>query len=244
MYKKNLLIVDDEHVIRDIIKGAFNDNYLIFEAATYADAMKFPSQSVDLAIIDYFLPDRDGFEVLQSLRAKNPEILSIIMTGHGNEEIIIRALREKVTDYMKKPLNLKYLRQRVSDILRDGKIREDDPLPSDKTSQLDSIAKHIQDNFMGDLTLDNLSRLACMSRFSFCRAFKERFRQCFVSYINSIRMKNAEKLLTNSRASITEIAFSVGYRNSGHFNRVFKAAYKMSPREFRNKTYMNEQKPS
>jgi len=244
MYKKILLIVDDEHAIRDIIKGAFNDNYLIFEAETYADVMNFPSQSVDLAIIDYLLPDRDGFEVLQSLREKNPEIPSIIMTGHGNEDIIIQALRENVTDYIKKPLNLIYLRQRVSDIFRDEKRREDEALHSDRASQLDSIAKHIQDNFMGDLTLDKLARLACMSRFSFCRAFKERFSQCFVSYINSIRMKNAEQLLTNSHASITEIAFSVGYRNSGHFNRVFKAAYKMSPREFRNKTYMNEQKPS
>jgi YesN/AraC family two-component response regulator len=244
MHKKILLIVDDEHAIRDIIKGAFHDNYLIFEAETFADVMKFPSQSVDLAIIDYLLPDRDGFEVLQSLREKNPAIPSIIMTGNGNEDIIIRALRENVTDYMKKPLNLIYLIQRVSDILRDGKRREDEPLPSDKASQLDSIAKHIQDNFMGDLTLDYLARLACMNRFSFCRAFKERFNQCCISYVNNIRIKNAIELLKNSRANITEIAFSVGYRNSGHFNRVFKAAYKMSPREYRNKTYMNEQKPS
>ena len=243
MYKKNLLIVDDEHVIRDIIKNAFNDNYLIFEAETYADVMKFPSQSVDLAIIDYLLPDRDGFEVLQSLREKNPALPAIIVTGYGNEDIIIRALRENVTDYMKKPLNLTYLRQRVSDVLRDEKRKEDDALYSDRASQLDSVAQHIQDNFMGDLTLDKLARLACMSRYRFCRAFKEKFSQCFVSYVNSIRMKNAENLLRNSRASITEIAFSVGYRNSGHFNRVFKAAYKMSPREYRSKRCMNEQQP-
>lgn len=161
MIKKVLLIVDDDFEIRDIIKGAFNSHYLLFEAATYLDVMKFPSQSVDLAIIDYLLPDRDGFEVLQSLREKNPSILSIIMTGHGNEDIIIRALRENVADYMKKPLNLMYLRQRVSDILRDEKGRQDDALPSYKENQLDSIAKHIQDNFMGDLSLDKLATVLC-----------------------------------------------------------------------------------
>jgi transcriptional regulator GlxA family with amidase domain len=92
---------------------------------------------------------------------------------------------------------------------------------------------------MGELTLDKLARLACMNRFSFCRAFKERFSQSFISYVNSIRLKNAGELLKDSRTSITEIAFSVGYRNSGHFNRVFKAIYKMSPREYRRKMICN-----
>jgi len=239
MFRKSLLLVDDDDVIRDVIKSALNDDYHIFEASTYLDAMKFPFQSVDLVIIDYILPDRDGFEVLKSLRERNPALPAIIMTGYGDEDVIIRALRKNVTDYIKKPVNLRYLRERVSDILGDEKRREDDALPSYKERHLDIIAKHIQENYMGELTLDKLARLACMSRFSFCRAFKERFSQSFISYVNSIRLKNAGELLKDSRTSITEIAFSVGYRNSGHFNRVFKAVYKMSPREYRRKMIYN-----
>jgi YesN/AraC family two-component response regulator len=240
MVRKSLLVVDDDAVIRDVIKSALNDDYHVFEASTYEDVMKFPSQSVDLAIIDYLLPDRDGFEVLQSLRERNPALPAIIMTGYGNEDVIIQALRKNVTDYVKKPFNLKYLRERISDILGDEKEREDDAV-SYKGRHLDSIAKHIQANYMGELTLDKLARLACMSRFSFCRAFKERFSQCFISYVNSIRIKKAVELLKNSRTSITEISFSVGYKNSGHFNRVFKAVYKMSPREYRKKTVNRRQ---
>ena len=242
MFRKSLLLVDDDAVIRDVIKSALNNDYHVFEASTYLDAMKFPFQSVDLAIVDYILPDRDGFEVLQSLRNRNPALPVIIMTGYGDEDVIIRALRKNVTDYIKKPVNLQYLRERVSDILGDEKGREDDALPSYKRSHLDIIAKHIQENYMGELTLDKLARLACMNRFSFCRAFKERFSQSFISYVNSIRLKNAGELLKDSRTSITEIAFSVGYRNSGHFNRVFKAVYKMSPREYRRKMIVSNQK--
>jgi two-component system, response regulator YesN len=242
MFRKSLLLVDDDAVIRDVIKSALNNDYLVFEASTYLDVMKFPFQSVDLAIVDYILPDRDGFEVLQSLRNRNPALPVIIMTGYGDEDVIIQALRKNVTDYIKKPVNLRYLRERVSDILGDKKGREDDALPSYKGSHLDIIAKHIQENYMGELTLDKLARLACMNRFSFCRAFKERFRQSFISYVNSIRLKNAGELLKDSRTSITEIAFSVGYRNSGHFNRVFKAVYKMSPREYRRKMIISNQK--
>jgi len=241
MCKKSLLLVDDDAVIRDVIKSALNNDYHVFEASTYLDVMKFPFQSVDLVIIDYILPDRDGFEVLQSLRERNPSLPAIIITGWGDEDVIIRALRKNVTDYIKKPVNLQYLRERVSDILGDEKGREDDALPSYKGRHLDIIAKHIQENYMGELTLDKLARLACMNRFSFCRAFKERFSQSFISYVNSIRLKNAGELLKDSRTSITEIAFSVGYRNSGHFNRVFKAVYKMSPREYRRKMIYSKQ---
>ena len=239
MFKKSLLLVDDDDVIRDVIKSALNNEYRVFEASKYSDVMKFPFQSVDLAIIDYILPDRDGFEVLQSLRERNPSLPAIIITGWGDEDVIIRALRENATDYIKKPVNLRYLRERVSDILGDEKRKEHDALHSHKGEQLDSIAKHIQENYMGELTLDKLARLACMSRFNFCRAFKERFSQSFISYVNGIRLKNAGELLKDSRTSITEIAFSVGYRNSGHFNRVFKAVYKMSPREYRRKMISN-----
>jgi len=244
MFKKSLLLVDDDTVIRDVIKSALNNDYRVFEASTYLDAMKFPFQSVDLAIVDYILPDRDGFEVLQSLRNKNPALPVIIITGYGDEDIIIRALRKNVTDYIKKPVNLQYLREKVSDILSDDKGKERDALPSHKGRQLDSIARHIQKNYMGELTLDKLARLACMSRFSFCRAFKERFNQSFISYVNSIRLKNAGELLKDSRTSITEIAFLVGYRNSGHFNRVFKTVYKMSPREYRRKMIYSKQNVS
>lgn len=239
MFRKSLLLVDDDAVIRDVIKSALNNEYQVFEASSYVDVMKFPFQSVDLAIIDYILPDRDGFEVLQSLRERNPSLPAIIITGWGDEDVIIRALRENATDYIKKPVNLRYLRERVSDIVGDAKGKEHDALHSDKGEQLDSIVKHIQENYMGELTLDKLARLACMSRFSFCRAFKERFSQSFISYVNGIRLKNAGELLKDSRTSITEIAFSVGYRNSGHFNRVFKAVYKMSPREYRRKMISN-----
>lgn len=237
---KSILIVDDDISIRDIIRTSFERHFTIVEAATYFDTMNLRTQSIDLAIIDYLLPDRDGFEVLRSLREHNPSLPVIMVTGHGNEDIIIRALRRNVTDYMPKPLNLKYLRQRVAGILRVDDSGNDEGRFSCKGDHLDNIAKIIQDNYGENITLDMLARSAGMSRFSLCRAFKERFNQCLTSYINGIRMKNAEELLRNQDVSITEIAFSVGYRSSGHFNRVFKATYKMSPREYRRKTLVKD----
>jgi YesN/AraC family two-component response regulator len=241
MPAKSILIVDDDPVIRDVIKSALNHGYFAIEASTFSEAMRFPSQSVNIAIIDYLLPDRDGFQVMMSLRDKMPGLPVIIMSGCGNDEVIIHALRNQATDYMKKPLDLKYLRHRVSEILGEDRERKDYPLSGQKAHNLDSIAEHIRKNYMEEMTLDTLARLACMSRYSFCRAFRERFDQCCISYLNSIRIQNAVKLLRDSRFSITEIAFSVGYRNSGHFNRVFKEAHKISPREYRQKMIASNQ---
>ncbi len=88
---------------------------------------------------------------------------------------------------------------------------------------------------MKNLTLEKLARMACMSRFSFCRAFKERFGRTFISYLNGVRLRNAVRLLKNSPYNITEIAHFVGFRTMVHFDRVFRAAYMMPPREYRKK---------
>lgn len=239
--KRPILIVEDDAVVRDIMRNTLDNHYRIFEASTYLEAIKFPPQSFDLAIIDYILPDRDGFDVLTSLRQRNPHIHVIMMTGFGSEEIIIRALRNNVADFFRKPLNLAYLKRRIPEILVEERRRKGHTEPASSNNHLDNIAKHIQDNYMEELSLEKLSRLACMSRFSFCRAFKERFDQCCISYVNSIRIQNAVRLLQDPRFSITEIAFSVGYRNSGHFNRVFKETYKISPREYRKKMILSNQ---
>jgi YesN/AraC family two-component response regulator len=236
MNKKSLLLVDDDTTIRDVIKGALEKDYCVLEASGYADAVELLNCPIDLAIIDYILPDCDGFDVLRALREVDPEIPAIIITGHGDENVVIQAIRKDVADYIKKPVKLNYLRERLREI-----FSETDSGGGTEGAEarekyiLESVARHIEQKYMTDLTLEKVSRLACMSRFSFCRAFKERFGQTLISYLNGIRLKNALRLLRNSDYNITEIAHSVGYRTMGHFDRVFRAAYKVSPREYRKK---------
>jgi AraC-like DNA-binding protein len=75
--------------------------------------------------------------------------------------------------------------------------------------------------------------MACMNRFKFCRAFKQRFGKTFTSYLNHIRIKKASELLKNPNLSVTEIAFFVGYGSFSQFMRVFKTIYGVSPKEYR-----------
>jgi two-component system, response regulator YesN len=236
MKKKTILLVDDDAQIRSLLRSSLEKQYTILEASQYFEAISFLRRPLDLAIIDYLLPDRDGFEVLKILREVHPTLPVIIMTGHSDENLVIKAIRQNAADYIKKPLDLKYLRNRLSDMF--AEVRDPQASEIIETREhyvLDGIASYIEANYMQDLNLEKISRMACMSRFRFCRAFKERFGKSFISYLNAVRIRKASELLKNPNYSIQEISYIVGYVNAGHFNRVFKTAHKISPSEYRKK---------
>ena len=234
MDKKNILLIDDDAVVRDMIKDSLEKEYNVIEASTYTDVMNLLDNSIDLALIDYVLPDADGFEVLQTLRASNPSLPAIMMTGYGNEAVVIKALRKEIIDYIKKPLKLSYLKNRLSEILgvnQNGKQYES--VNSRDDFILDGVVSHLEEKYMKPISLETAASMACMNKFKFCRAFKERYGQTFITYLNSIRVKNAAELLRNNNLSITEIAYFVGYGSVVHFDRVFRATYGIPPREYR-----------
>lgn len=234
---KTILLVDDDPVVRDVIKGAFKSEYNLLEASGYQDVIRQLTKPIDLALIDYILPDHDGFDVLKAVREVNPALPAIIITGHGSEKIAIKALRSAVADYIKKPIKLTYLLRKVSEILGDEGCKENNEhIEAREEFILDSIAAHVIEHSMKkDLNLDILARMACMNKFKLSRLFKKRVGQTFTSYLNSIRIKNAVELFKNPNINIAEAAYFAGYKSVRHFNRIFKAVYKTSPREFRKK---------
>ncbi|OGW37990.1 MAG: hypothetical protein A2Y97_10055 [Nitrospirae bacterium RBG_13_39_12] len=233
---KNILLVEDDTMVRTMIMDALEKEYNVFEASGYSEAVEQLGHQIDLALIDYVLPDSDGFELLKKIREVKPALPAIIMTAYSNETLVIKALRTEVADYIKKPLEIAYLRKRLSEILG-GKENYDisESVESREEFILDAITAHIEENYMKDLTLNKLASMACMNRFKFCRSFKERAGQTFTSYLNRIRVKNAAELLKNHNLNITDIAFFVGYKNIVHFDRVFRAFYGVAPSEYRKK---------
>ncbi len=234
MNKKTILLVEDDTVVREVIKDALKREYNILEASGYSEAIKLFSYPIDLALIDYILTDSDGFEVLKAIREVKPALPAIIMTAYSNENVVLRAIRTEVADYIKKPLKLAYLRKRLSEILGDKEVNKNlEGLESREEFILDGVAAYLEEKYMKELTLDKVAGMACMNRFKFCRTFKERFGRSFISYLNSIRVKNAAELLKKPNLTVTEIAQFVGYKSITHFDRMFRAVCSVSPREFR-----------
>ena len=70
----------------------------------------------------------------------------------------------------------------------------------------------------------------------FCRIFKKTFGCCFANYLTIYRLERAKWALLNTEKSITDIAFSYGFRDCSYFAKTFRQEYGLSPREFRNTT--------
>ena len=119
--KIKLLIVDDEKDIRDSLKDILIDEgYEIYLAANALEAKKIKlSQTIDLILLDIWMPDIDGLSLLKEW-ASNNEINCpvIMMSGHGTIDTAIEATKIGATNFLEKPISLQKLLKTISSSLK------------------------------------------------------------------------------------------------------------------------------
>ena len=115
MEKKTILIADDS-VVRCLLKDILEEEYHILEAATCQEAVEKLNTHIDLALIEFILPDSYGSEVLKEIRKVAPE-MPVILMGHGSKTLEIKALGNKTVDFIQKPFQLAHLKKKVSEML-------------------------------------------------------------------------------------------------------------------------------
>ena len=111
---ETLLVVDDEPAIRGAIARAFPD-LTVLQAESGEQALGLMKDAYpDLAILDQRLPDGDGLALVAKLRAIDPDLPIILLTGHGSVDLAVDALKQGVSDFIEKPFKLERLRTTVS----------------------------------------------------------------------------------------------------------------------------------
>ncbi|MCD7739549.1 MAG: helix-turn-helix transcriptional regulator [Lachnospiraceae bacterium] len=86
---------------------------------------------------------------------------------------------------------------------------------------------------MENISLEQLAGLANLSVSHFCKYFKTVIHKAPIDYINYYRIECACHLLSSTRLSVTEIAYQVGYNDSGYFIRRFKKSKGVTPLQYR-----------
>ncbi len=108
MTAKQVLIVDDEPGILETLSGVLGDEG--YEVRTTASGEEAPAiyteQAPDVVFLDIWLPDRDGLETLQALRAIDPTAAVVMISGHGTSETAVKAMKMGAFDYLEKPLSI------------------------------------------------------------------------------------------------------------------------------------------
>lgn len=111
-----------------------------------------------------------------------------------------------------------------------------DQLGEDVAFRLDKIKNHLDRFPENDLSLEDLGRMASMSKEHLVRSFKRRFGLPPVQYRRSRRMDKAVSLLLNTNLAINAIAEATGFGDIYHFSKTFKDAFSVSPRNYRGRT--------
>src|ERR1700748_2005156 len=106
----HILIVDDEADIRKLLEEILREEgYAVASTATASEALVLLRDvNYDVMLLDIWLPDRDGLEVLHEIKSleieSKPEV--IIISGHGTIETAVRATKLGAFDFLEKPLSL------------------------------------------------------------------------------------------------------------------------------------------
>lgn len=108
MDELNILVLDDELRVRDEIKEFLEKRkYVVHLTEKPSNAFALLEQvKIDIAIVDIKLPEMNGIEVLKIIKEKYPEIEVILISGHGDIETVIEAMRFGTFDYFRKPFRM------------------------------------------------------------------------------------------------------------------------------------------
>jgi DNA-binding NtrC family response regulator len=117
-----ILIVEDEANIRRVLHKILIDvdkNINVSEAADGVEAISMvDTQTYDLILCDIKMPKKDGIEVLEHIQNVSPQSAVVMISGHGDLETAVKAMRMGAYDYISKPPDLNHLLQTVNAALQ------------------------------------------------------------------------------------------------------------------------------
>ena len=125
----DILVVDDERDIRALIADILQDEGHGVRMAAESDAAlaEINKAAPDLIILDIWLKDSrlDGIDILKRVRRDNPAIPVVIISGHGNIEIAVAAIKQGAYDFIEKPFNIDQLLVVITRALETSRLRRE-----------------------------------------------------------------------------------------------------------------------
>ena len=146
-----ILIVDDEEGIRFSLRGILEDEgYEVEDAQSGEEGLKkFSVSPPGLVFLDIWLPGMDGLAVLEAMREASPDIPVVMISGHGNIETAVSAIKKGAFDFIEKPLSLEKVVITAAKALEFFKLRQENielraRIDTSQTRRLTGKTKAIQ----------------------------------------------------------------------------------------------------
>ena len=255
MYR--VLLVEDEEIIRKGIRYSVPWEEcgcsVVGEAEKGAvGEEKIAELQPDIVITDITMPVKNGLEMIADTREKF-NYIAIILTGYSEFEYAQQAIRNGVSDYVLKPLDMDEMRTALEKAVRlagDNQYlqqREDEaeavrrrtalpPLSEDKVTDplVLRIVAYLKENYQSKITLADLQEQFHYSERYINQKFQKELGTTVIDYLNRCRIQNALELIRKGKLPISQIGWECGIGEYKYFNHVFKKYIGCSVREYQN----------
>ena len=247
--KTKIIIVDDEYLIRNLIRNCIDWDELeveiIGEAANAHECLNLIDKNrPDIILTDINMPLTNGLDMTGHLLEKYPEIKVIVITGYDKFEYAKRSIRLGISDFILKPIDdeelkgavlrlkekiekekaeineVKNIKETIGDLKEIMEVQESD---NDKSISINQIKKYIIKNISNpDLSLKSVANHFYLNSSYLSRFFKEKTNENFGEYIIKTKMEIALKMLENPNIKAYEISKKIGFDDPNYFSNWFK----------------------
>lgn len=251
-----VLIIEDHPDVRALIRSSLESEYRVLEARDGLEGIVMGREHhPDLVVSDVMMPGLGGMEVVQTIR-DDPElsyIPTILLTAMATKDAVIAGIEHGADAYITKPFEPRELRARVRGLIEsrrrlrdlwatDGRgdlpvveipLRSRNEPPRDReflTRMYAVIAERLGEESFG---VEDLAKALAMSRATLYRRVAETTDGSPLEAILGYRLEQAALWLVEIDASVSEIAYGVGFKSVPHFSTRFKARFGETPSRYR-----------
>jgi len=257
-----VMIIDDEYLIRNLIKNCIDWNEIgidiIAEASNAVEGLNLINKNKpDIILTDINMPITNGLDMSKGILERYPDIKVIVITGYDEFEYAKRSIKIGISDFILKPIDEEELKNSVLKLKKEilaehlkkkeyNNIKEkmvtfnniinfsDNYEDGDKTLNIEQIKRFIVQNISNsDLSLKLVAEYFYVNSSYLSRIFKEKTDETFSEYIMNTKMKIAIEMLKNPNAKAYEISKKIGIDDPNYFSNWFKKYTGVSIKEYK-----------
>ena len=251
-----ILVVEDNEELLALMLQVLSKNYHVLTAKNGKQAMNIiMKEKLDLVVSDVMMPIMDGIELTRQLKADKSfwQLPIILLTAKNKEEDKTEAYAVGADAYITKPFKFEDLEVRINALLANRKkiiekiqaevslqasteneaqpkVHLSNPDQVFITSATELVMKHLAD---ADYDRESFAKDMAMGESTLYNKMKATTGQTVIAFINSIRMKEAQRIiLSNPNILVSDVAIQVGFNTPKYFSKCFKKQFGVFPKEY------------
>ncbi|MDP2313675.1 MAG: response regulator [Pseudomonadota bacterium] len=241
--RTTVLVVDDHPEVRAWVRSHLVARYHVVEAANGREGLAQARRFLpDLVVSDVMMPEMDGYDLVRALRA-DPDldwVPVVLLTAKGSDQSRMEGLQRGADAHLAKPFSSQVLvaqvdallaqRQRLRERFAAGPARAaEEPISADDRyvqKVRDAIEANLADPAFG---VQELADAVAQDRAHLFRRIKQLTGEPPSTLLRTVRMERAALLLVRRAATVSEIAYAVGFYSVSHFSRAFREHFGTTP---------------